>query len=131
MINQTVFLRCVPLLPMLIDGDSYLQPNTVIRQSIIRLLLGYDLEWFVIAPAFGSNLRPARREPPLSLDKRHLRLFLAPLPFVHLLNLLFDDANGLIQPVRVLTHPLDFNCRKPLAGVLRGLAQGLELSGTP
>jgi hypothetical protein len=53
--------------------------------------------------------------------------FLAPLFFVHLLNLLFHDANGLVEPDRVLAHPLDFNRRKPFAGVLCWLAQRLEM----
>jgi hypothetical protein len=67
--------------------------------------------------------------PPRSLDKRNSRLLLAPLLLVHLLNLLFHDANGLVKPVRVTAHPVDFNGRKPLAGVLRRLAQWLEMSG--
>jgi hypothetical protein len=68
--------------------------------------------------------------PPPSLDQGHFRLFLAPLLFIHLLNLLFDYANGLVQPVRVLAHALDFNGRKPFAGILRRLAKRLEVSGT-
>jgi hypothetical protein len=56
-------------------------------------------------------------------NKGYLRLLLAPLLFVHLLNLLFHNANRLIQPVRVAAHPLDLNARKQLAGVLRGLAK--------
>jgi len=54
-------------------------------------------------------------------------LFLAPLFPVHFLNLLFHDANSLVQPVRILAHPLDFNRRKPLTGVLGRLAQRLEM----
>jgi hypothetical protein len=34
---------------------------------------------------------------------------------VHLLNLLFHDANGLVEPVLVTTQPLDLNGRKPLS----------------
>jgi hypothetical protein len=77
---------------------------------------------------FGEWLtKSAVTRPPHSgLD---FRWFLAPLLFVHLQNLLFHDANSLVQPVRVATHPLDFNRRKPLAGVLRGLAQGFEMCG--
>jgi hypothetical protein len=55
--------------------------------------------------------------------------FLASLLFVDLLNLLFDDANGLVQPVGILAHPLDLDSRKPFAGVLRRLAQWLEMPG--
>jgi hypothetical protein len=66
---------------------------------------------------------------PRSFDKGHFRLFLAPLLLVHRLNLLFNNPNGLIESNRVRTHPLDFNGRKPLTGVLRGLAQRFEMSG--
>jgi hypothetical protein len=59
----------------------------------------------------------------------HFRLFLAPLLLVYLLNLLFNDVDGLVELVRVLAHPLDFNSRKPFAGILRSLAQRLEVSG--
>jgi len=61
-------------------------------------------------------------------NKSHFR-FLAPLLHVHLLNLLFHDANGLVQPLRVTTHPLDFHGRKPFARILLRLAQRLEMSG--
>jgi hypothetical protein len=44
--------------------------------------------------------------------------------------LLFDDANGLVQLVRVAAHPLDLDGRKPFPGVLRRLAQRLETSDT-
>jgi hypothetical protein len=64
-----------------------------------------------------------------SLDKGHFRLFLASLPFVHLLNLLFHNANGRFQLVRVAADPLDLDGRKPLAGVLHGLAQRLQMPG--
>lgn len=56
-------------------------------------------------------------------------MLLALLLFVHLLNLLFHATNRLVKPVRVLAHPLDFNGPKRLAGVLCGLAQGLETPG--
>ena len=61
-------------------------------------------------------------------SKSHF-LFLPPLRFVHFLNLLFNDANRLIQPLRVATHPLDFHRRKPFAGVRCWLAQRLEMPG--
>jgi hypothetical protein len=73
--------------------------------------------------------RKAKLREPLSpsLDNKYFRLLHASLLYVHLLNLLFHDANGLVEPVRAATHPLDFDCRKPLAGVLLGLAQRLEM----
>jgi hypothetical protein len=48
---------------------------------------------------------------------------------VHLLNLLFHDANGLVQPVRVAAHPLDLEGRKQFPGVLHWLAKRLEVAG--
>jgi hypothetical protein len=56
--------------------------------------------------------------------------FSALLLFVHFVDLFFHDANGLVQPVRVTAHPLDFHGRKPFAGILRGLAQRLEMPRT-
>jgi len=35
--------------------------------------------------------------------------FLASLLFIHLLILLFDDANGLVESVGIVAHPLYFN----------------------
>jgi hypothetical protein len=62
--------------------------------------------------------------PLASLDTGHFRYLLAPLFPVHLLNLLFHNANGFVEPDRVTTHPLDFNRRKPLPGVLRWFIAG-------
>ncbi|MGH7941205.1 MAG: hypothetical protein ACREFR_09060 [Limisphaerales bacterium] len=62
------------------------------------------------------------------MSKRDFR-FLAPLLSVHLLNLLFDDSNRLVEPHRVTTHLFDLDRRKPLARILRGLARRLEMSG--
>jgi len=78
-----------------------------------------------------SNMKTAfaAKIPPPSLGQGNFRLLLAPLLPVHFLNLLFHNTNGLVKPVRVLTHPLDLDSRKPLAGVLRGLAQRLEMPG--
>lgn len=56
-------------------------------------------------------------------------ILLPPLLFVHFLNLLFHNPNGLVEPVRVVAHPLDFNGRKPLAGLLRRFAERLDMSG--
>jgi hypothetical protein len=65
----------------------------------------------------------------LRSDNGHFGLFLASLLSIHFMNLLFHDANGFVEPVGIATHPLDFNGGKPFAGVLRGLAQRLEMCG--
>jgi len=60
------------------------------------------------------------------------KTFLAPLLPVHFLNLLFDDANRLVEPIRVTAHPLDFNGRKPVwskyssEAKKSGLGQGVD-----
>ena len=56
--------------------------------------------------------------PSPSAGKEHFRSFLGPLLFVHLLNLLFHDPNGLVEAVGVATHSLDFSRRKPLSSIL-------------
>ena len=56
--------------------------------------------------------------------------FLAPLLLVLFLDLLFYDANSLVEPNRIRTYPLDFDRREPFAGVLRGFAKRLEMPGS-
>ena len=41
----------------------------------------------------------------------------------------FDEADGLVEPLRVVREALQFASRKPLPRILRRLAQGLEMAG--
>lgn len=66
-----------------------------------------------------------REYPSFGKDMRILAVFL----FVHVLDALLHNPNGLVQPVDVRTDAFQFSRRKPFAGILRRLAQRLEVPG--
>lgn len=82
-----------------------------------------------MSPVCYADDSGSRRSLIALLDKWHFRFCFASLLLVHLLNLFFDNANRLVQPVLVLTHPFDLDGSEPLSSVLRRLAQRLEMSG--
>src|SRR4051812_46728036 len=59
----------------------------------------------------------------------HVALFIGStsLSHIQIANVLFNNANSLVEPGQIAAQPFNFHCRKPLSAVLCRFAERLQM----